>query len=103
MSAPLRVCSMSELADGKPHRFTIADQALCLAAVNGEVFAIDDTCTHAEVSLSEGFLDGTTIECFLHGATFDMRTGAATLPATQPIATFPISVEGDDVLVTLER
>lgn len=98
-----RVCSLSELADGKPHRFTVGGQALCLAAVDGEVFAIDDTCTHAEVSLSEGTLEGTTIECFLHGATFDMRTGAATLPATRPADTFPVSIEGDDVLVSLER
>lgn len=98
-----RVCSLTELADGKPHRFDVAGRALCLAAVDGEVFAIDDTCTHAEVSLSEGTIDGTTIECFLHGATFDLRTGAATLPAIRPADTFPVSVEGDDVLVSLER
>jgi nitrite reductase/ring-hydroxylating ferredoxin subunit len=99
----IRVCAMSELADGKPHRFEVDGRALCLAAVDGEVFAIDDTCTHAEVSLSEGTLDGATIECFLHGATFNLRTGAATLPATEPVATFPVSIEGEDVLVTLER
>jgi len=98
-----RICSVSDLADGKPHRFEIDGKTLCLAAVEGEVFAIDDTCTHAEVSLSEGTLDGTTIECFLHGATFDLRTGAATMPAIRPVDTFPVSVEGDDVLVTLER
>lgn len=99
----MRICSLGELADGKPHRFTVDGQALCVAQVDGEVFAIDDTCTHAEVSLSEGSLDGTTIECFLHGATFDLRTGAATLPALRPAETFPINVEGDDVLVNLER
>lgn len=98
-----RVCGLEDLTDGKPHRFTVGDRALCLAAVDGEVFAINDVCTHAEVSLSEGTLDGTTIECFLHGATFDLRTGAATLPAIEPVATFPVSIEGNDVLVTLER
>jgi 3-phenylpropionate/trans-cinnamate dioxygenase ferredoxin component len=98
-----RVCSLEDLADGKPHRFEVDGTSLCLAAVDGEVFAIHDVCTHAEVSLSEGTLDGTVIECFLHGATFDLRTGAATLPAIEPVATFPVSVEGNDVLVTLER
>ena len=69
-------------------------------AEDGTVHAIDDTCSHAEVSLSEGEVEDCTVECWLHGSRFDLRTGQPTgLPATQPIDVFPVSIEGDVVLV----
>ena len=72
-----------------------------------EVFAIEDTCSHAEVALSEGEVEqtdgGCQIECWLHGSMFDLRTGKPTnLPATEPVATFPIEVRGTDVYVDTE-
>jgi len=67
------------------------------------VFAVDDICSHAEVSLSEGDVEDGRVECWLHGSRFDLRTGKATsLPATEPIAVFPVKVEGDEVLVDVE-
>ncbi len=66
----------------------------------GHVHAIDDTCTHAEVSLSEGEVEDCTIECWLHGSRFDLRTGQPTaLPAIRPVAVYPVTIDGDDVLV----
>ena len=66
----------------------------------GEVHAIGDTCTHEEASLAEGDVFGDCVECPLHGAEFDLKTGKArTLPAVVPVATYPVKVEGDDVLV----
>jgi 3-phenylpropionate/trans-cinnamate dioxygenase ferredoxin component len=69
----------------------------------GEVFAIQDVCSHADVALSEGDIEGTTIECWLHGSRFDLSTGRAlSRPATQPVDVYPVRIHGDDVLVRLD-
>ena len=78
-----------------------------IARDGDEVFAIENTCSHAEVALSEGEVEqtdgGCQIECWLHGSMFDLRTGKPTnLPATEPVATFPIEVRGTDVYVDTE-
>jgi 3-phenylpropionate/trans-cinnamate dioxygenase ferredoxin subunit len=66
----------------------------------GHVHAINDICSHAEVSLSEGEVEDCTIECWLHGSRFDLRTGEPTaLPAIRPVAVYPVTIDGDDVLV----
>ena len=63
-----------------------------------EYFATSDVCTHAYALLSDGWLDGYEIECPLHGARFDVRTGAAlTSPAETALATYPVRVAGDAV------
>ena len=70
---------------------------------NGELHAINDICTHGQVSLSDGEVEGTTIECWLHGSTFDLRTGEAlSLPATQPVAVYPLTLDGERVLVDVD-
>ncbi len=70
---------------------------------DGGLHAVDDTCSHANVSLSEGEVDGCTVECWLHGSRFDLRTGKPTsLPAIRPIAVYPVRLEGDQVLVDVE-
>ena len=67
-----------------------------------DVFAIADTCSHAEASLSEGEVFDGEVECPLHGAAFDIATGRAlTLPATRPVATYRTEVSGGDVLVSI--
>ncbi len=67
---------------------------------DGDVHGVDDTCTHADVSLSEGEVDGCTLECWLHGSRFDLRTGEPTgPPAITPIAVYTVRIEGDDVFV----
>lgn len=64
------------------------------------VHAVGDTCTHADVSLSEGEVDDCTIECWLHGSTFDLRTGKPlALPAIRPVPVYPVTLDGDDVFV----
>jgi 3-phenylpropionate/trans-cinnamate dioxygenase ferredoxin component len=70
---------------------------------DGEVLAIDDTCTHQEAPLSQGWLEGCLIECPIHGAAFDLHTGAATLPATRPVRTHTVEVRDGVVFVQLSE
>ena len=99
MSASLR---LGDLRDKQPRRITVDGVAIAVVRVGDEVFAVDDTCSHAEVSLSEGEVSGCEIECWLHGSRFDLRTGEPSgPPAFEPIATYPVQIEGvgDDAVV----
>jgi 3-phenylpropionate/trans-cinnamate dioxygenase ferredoxin subunit len=65
-------------------------------------YAIYDECSHAEIPLSEGEIDGCTLECWLHGSRFDLRTGEPTgLPATEPVPVYPVEVRDGDIYVSL--
>lgn len=101
--APVRVAGVAELAPGDVRLIEVAGNRICLARTDdGDFFAVDDTCSHEEESLSEGWLDGSCIECPAHNSIFDLRTGAPTnLPATEPVTTYPVSIDGDDVYVTI--
>jgi 3-phenylpropionate/trans-cinnamate dioxygenase ferredoxin component len=95
-----RACSLDEFREGEALAATIDDQDVAIAHEGDEVFAVEDTCSHAYVPLSEGEVEGCTVECWLHGSRFDLRTGKPTgLPATEPVATFPVEVRGNDVYV----
>jgi|ERR1041385_1085481 3-phenylpropionate/trans-cinnamate dioxygenase ferredoxin subunit len=78
-------------------------ETICLAhAEDGNYYAIADTCTHEEYSLSEGELWGLDVECPAHGSRFNLQTGQVTgLPAVIPARTYPVTVEGDDVYVEI--
>jgi 3-phenylpropionate/trans-cinnamate dioxygenase ferredoxin component len=93
-----RVCGISELSPGEVKR--IEDPPIAVFNVAGTFYAISDICTHAEASLSEGTVDGETVECPLHGACFDLRTGnALTPPAVEPVQTFRVVVQNDAIYV----
>ena len=94
--------SYSSLTPGKPVRIEKNDEPLCVTRIGDEVFAIGDTCTHAEASLSEGDISDFKIECWLHGAEFDLRTGEAlTPPAVAPVKSYSVTVDGDSVTVEM--
>ena len=100
----MRACSLSELPEEGAIRVVLDGVPICVARSQGEVFAINDVCSHADVSLSEGDVEDGHVECWLHGSRFDLRTGAPIgLPATKPVATYPVTVEGDSVLIKLEK
>ena len=66
-----------------------------------QFYAVRDECSHAAVALSEGEVDGCTLECWLHGSRFDLRTGEPSgLPATEPVATFPVEIRDGDIYVS---
>jgi len=100
-----RICSRDDLASGQARRFDVGRHRIAVVRVDDRFYAVGDTCSHAEVSLSGGevFCDTLEIECPKHGSAFSLRTGEAiTLPATQPVPVYVISVEGDDVVVEVE-
>ena len=70
---------------------------------DGTLHALQDVSSHGKVALSDGEVEGRTIECWLHGSTFELTTGAPTcLPATAPVPVYPVTVQGDDVLVDVD-
>ncbi len=92
--------SFASLAAGNPVKIEKNGRTICVARVGDQVFAIDDTCSHSDASLSEGEILDFKIECWLHGAEFDLRTGEAlTPPAVAPIKVYPVIVDGDSVTV----
>jgi 3-phenylpropionate/trans-cinnamate dioxygenase ferredoxin subunit len=93
---------LDQLESGKPVKLEKAGKSICVTRVGDEVFAIDDTCSHSEASLSEGDVSGFKIECWLHGAEFDLRTGeAVTLPANIALATYPVRIDANSVTVEI--
>ena len=100
----VRVCGCGELDDGAARRVIVDGRPVALVRLGDRVHAIDDTCSHAEVSLAEGEVDAEecALECWKHGSLFDLETGEAlTLPALKPVAVHSAVVDGDDVLVEL--
>jgi 3-phenylpropionate/trans-cinnamate dioxygenase ferredoxin subunit len=90
------VCLLSELPVGSIRKYEIDGEDIAVVNTAEGVFAVDDTCTHAEISLSEGELQGCKLECWMHGAAFDVRTGEAlTPPAITPLKTYPVEIVGD--------
>jgi len=93
--------SFSDLVPGKPVKVTLGNKDVCVARVGDEVFAVADICTHSEASLSEGEISNLQIECWLHRAQFDLRTGeAVTPPATEALETFEVQRDGDTVTIS---
>jgi nitrite reductase/ring-hydroxylating ferredoxin subunit len=93
-----------EVADGSAVRVVIDGVPVAIVRSDGEIYAIHDVCSHANVPLSEGEIEDQTIECWLHGSRFDLVTGRPTgLPATQPVPVYPVKLDGDDVLVAVTR
>lgn len=93
---------LDQITEGKPVRIEKDGKSICVARIGSEVFAIADTCTHSDASLSEGDISGFKIECWLHGAEFDLRTGEAlTLPANIPLETYSVKIDGNSVTVEI--
>ena len=93
--------NFTNLVSGKPVRIEVSGKPVCVARVGDEVFAVADTCTHSDAALSEGDISGFKIECWLHGAEFDLRTGQAlTLPAVEALEVFEVEKNGDVLTIT---
>jgi 3-phenylpropionate/trans-cinnamate dioxygenase ferredoxin component len=94
------VCALVDIAEGEAVRIEHGDDAIAVFHVDGELYAIDDTCTHQDASLADGWLDGCTVECPLHASCFDLRTGKPTgPPAKEPVRTHEVVVRDGFVYV----
>ena len=95
-----RACATADVPMDEALAVTIGDYDVAVARDGDEFFALQDQCSHAAVQLSEGEVETGTVECWLHGSCFELRTGKPThFPATEPVATFPVEVRGDDLYV----
>ena len=100
----VRACALSELADAVAHQVDVGGCPVALVRLGDTVYAIGDTCSHAEVSLAEGIVDTDecALECWKHGSLFSLESGEAlTLPATRPVPIYVVRVDGDVVFVDL--
>jgi len=98
-----RACALDEVPTDEALAVTLGRYDVAVARHEDEVFAVENICSHAAVALSEGEVSDCTVECWLHGSRFDLRTGKPTgLPATEPIATFPVDVRDGDVYVDVD-
>lgn len=98
----IRACPLSALPPGEALRLDVEPPIAVFHTEEGEILAVDDTCTHQDASLADGWLEGCEIECPLHASKFDLRTGAVDAPpAKRPIRTHAVRVEGDDIWVEL--
>ena len=104
MTVQVRVCAVGDIAKGEVVAVQVGQLELAVVHADDDSFyAVRDVCSHAQIPLSEGEVDGCTLECWLHGSRFDLRTGEPTgPPATHPVPVFPVEVRDGDVYVTLE-
>jgi 3-phenylpropionate/trans-cinnamate dioxygenase ferredoxin subunit len=97
-------CALADVPVNGALGVVVGGVDVAVVRTDDEVFAIHDECSHANIQLSEGDVEGCLIECWLHGSTFDLRTGKpTTLPAFEPVPVYPVRVDGDDVLVDVEN
>ena len=96
-----RACALSDLEQDTPLRVELDGIPMALVLDSeGTVHAIGDTCTHGDISLSEGFVEGDTLECWAHGSAFSLCTGKPlNLPAFEPVPVYIVEIAGDDVLI----
>ena len=107
MTGLVRVCAVADVPAGEARRFDAGEREVAIVNLGSEGFrAVDAVCSHAHEYLTEGEIDVDlgTIECPRHGSTFDLETGRPrSLPATVPVAVYPVVVENDDVLIEVNE
>jgi 3-phenylpropionate/trans-cinnamate dioxygenase ferredoxin subunit len=95
----VRIAKATDIAPGEMRVFEVAGTKVNVTNASGQLYAIDDTCTHLGCSLANGDLDGTTVTCACHGSQFDVTSGAVLRgPAQRPVRSRAIQIEGDDLL-----
>ncbi|MES9831656.1 MAG: non-heme iron oxygenase ferredoxin subunit [Candidatus Thiodiazotropha sp. LLP2] len=100
----IEVSKSDELPPGKMKRFEFEQQRYLIVNAEGQIYAVEDQCSHEDVSLYLGCIQGQNIKCSLHGSRFCLKTGAPLEePATESIATFPVKIEDNQILIQLKK
>jgi len=97
-----KIGKIGDFADGSATKVNVDGVDIAVVRIGNGFWAINDTCSHGNVSLSEGevHVDTKELECWKHGSAFGLENGCPnTLPATQPVAVYNVSVNGDDVFI----
>ncbi len=98
------VAKVGDLEPGDLMYVEVGDEPVCLINLDGELYALNDTCTHEEASLSDGTIEGEEIECPLHGGAFNIRTGQpVAFPVVVPVETYGVRIVGNEVQVAVSR
>jgi 3-phenylpropionate/trans-cinnamate dioxygenase ferredoxin subunit len=98
----IRACSLADVPRGEALRIDLNPAVAVFHTDDGQVFAIDDTCSHQDASLADGWLEGCEVECPLHASKFDLRTGRVDAPpAKRPVRTHEVTVTDGEVYLTL--
>jgi nitrite reductase/ring-hydroxylating ferredoxin subunit len=98
----VNVAELSALTEGKMLGVEVGDLLIAVYNVDGEIYATDNTCTHAFAMLTDGFLDGDVIECPLHGGCFKVKTGEGQgAPITENLRTYPVRIVADAIEVNV--
>ena len=101
----LKICDLTDLEEAAPRRIEIEGKKLSIVLLNERNYALDDTCSHEDVSLSEGEvdIDECALECWKHGSLFSLETGEAlSLPATKSVKTYEVRIVDNDVVLVIE-
>lgn len=102
MAAFVKVAEVDDFEDGELRAIEVDGEPICLAKVDGTVYAFTDNCTHISGPLNEGELDGEVLTCPWHGAQFNVCTGKVLRgPARQDIFTYPVRIDGNSILISL--
>jgi len=97
----LKACPLSQLVPGDALRLDTSPPIAVFHTEEGQIFAIDDTCTHQDASLADGYVEGCEVECPLHASKFDLRTGSVdSAPAKLPVRTHRVTVVDGDIMIT---
>ena len=104
MSSFQKVAKTTDIPPGQRLVVELDEITVAIFNVDGDFFCIEDQCTHDNGPVAEGPLDGHTIMCPRHGALFDIRDGSViSMPAVVPIPSYPVKVEGDDILIEVSE
>lgn len=98
------VCNLDELAENQPRRVVLDGHPIAVIKNSqGVVHAVGDTCTHGEISLSEGFAEDETLECWAHGSKFSLITGEPlNLPAFEPVPVYEVEIDNNEIYIDPE-
>jgi 3-phenylpropionate/trans-cinnamate dioxygenase ferredoxin subunit len=103
MAQWVKVAAVGEVAPGQKKQIDLDGVEVVLCNVDGEYCAIEDVCTHDGAPLGNGRLRGEQITCPRHGARFSVKTGAAlSMPAVEPVDTYPVKIDGNDIFIEVE-